>query len=133
MQAKVAGTSHFLTLYLHYILWPNKAVLNEMQRMQKVTLRDVYFSNRIISFISKVNARFLLEMRMERLKGVQKGIGLGFPKGNCYILKKFFHTSTQGSVYHGRKQKDVGAEHHTKVNGTGARYLSAYPAEKNYL
>lgn len=44
---------------------------------------------------------------MERLKGVQKGIGLGFPKRSCYIFKKFFYTSTQGFVYHGRKQKDV--------------------------
>lgn len=66
MQAKVAGTSHFFTLYLHYILQPNKVLLKEMQKMQKVTFRDVYFRDRLIYFISKINTRFLLEKRMEK-------------------------------------------------------------------
>lgn len=55
--------------------------------MQKVTFTDVYFRDRIIYSISKINTRFLLEKRMERLKRVQKGIGIGFPKGNCTFLR----------------------------------------------
>lgn len=72
--------------------------------MQKVIFTDVYFRDRIIYFISKINTRFPLEERTKMLKGVLNGINLGFPKVNCYILKKFFYTNTQGSVYHGRKQ-----------------------------
>lgn len=60
----------------------------EMQKMQKVTFTDVYFRDRTISFISKVNKRFLLvpcfcwshvsaRKRVERLKRVQKEIGYG--------------------------------------------------------
>lgn len=30
-----------------------------------------------------------------------------FPRGKYNIFKKFFHTNTHGSVYHGRKQKDM--------------------------
>jgi len=41
MQAKVAGISCFLILRLHYILWHNKVVLMEMQKMQQMTFTDV--------------------------------------------------------------------------------------------
>lgn len=68
MQAKVAGISLFLLLYLHYILWHNKILLMEMQKMQKVVFMDVYFRGRIISFIS------FCWSHVSAGKRVQKGI-----------------------------------------------------------
>lgn len=132
MQAKVAGSSHFLNLYLCYIPRLNKVLLKEMQKMQKVTFTDVYFRDRITFFISKTNTRFLLEKRMERLKERNK-----FRISQRELLhfqEIVLHKHTRICLSWEETERRVGAGHHTKGSGTRAtRYLSAYPAKTNYL
>lgn len=120
--------------FLHYIPWPNKVLLKEMQKMQKVTFTDVYFRDRIIYSISKINTRFLLEKRMERLKRVQKGIGIVFPKGNCTFLRNSPTLAHKDLFIMGGNRKTCGSwTSHQRQWHWGNKIFINIPCRTNYL
>lgn len=89
MRVKVAAISHFLVLYLHYVLCHGNVVLTEMQKMQKVTFTDV--QKNILSLKSaKSFCWSLLERWWKDWKSYRKGHAMAYSRGNCYVSKKFF-------------------------------------------
>lgn len=88
-QVKVTGISHFLVLYLHYVLCHGKVVLMEMQKMQKVTFTDV--QKNILSLKSaKSFCWSLLERWWKDWKNYRKEYAMAYSRGNYYVSKKFF-------------------------------------------
>lgn len=104
-----------------------------MQKMQNVTFTDVYFRDRIISFISRINTRFLLGKEDIKVKRSTEWNRFRISQRELLSFKEILlykHTWLSWE----ETERYVGAEHHTIGSGTGATtYLSAYPAETNYL